>query len=557
MLTNFQDISVPQICKMIDLLRTCMDDYLYVYDFTEDYYYISPHAASRFFLKENSFHNVVEAHRQFVYPPDYPLLEEDLNLVLSGKQHFHNLDYRWLDKNGQPVWINCRGYVVCKDQTPLYMIGCINEIGKRQRADNISGLLGLASFQSFLKTAAESGSPISFLRLGLDDFKEINEKHGMEFGDMILRETAKCITDCIGPFQKLYKLNADEFMIADFTGEKDSLQRIAAKIRKAISQFVEATHYTAIFTISGGLLDYADTNDLSFDTIMRLSEFALNEAKSRGKNCLYCFLPDDYTHFLHKKELAQFLQKSVCHNFHGFDVYFQPLFRADSGTLYGAEALMRFSTDSGSMISPAEFIPILEETGLIIPAGRWIMIQALSRCKEIQAYIPDFRININISYIQLIKSNIIEEVVATVRKYGMDPSCVVLELTESGFLDSDVRFSSLWKYLRQEGIRLALDDFGTGYSNFHYLYDLRPDIIKIDRSFVAKAMEDEYEFNLLSLMSGMVHSLNLKICIEGIENEYEQNRVNHLEPDIEQGFYFGRPCLYEKFMQDFVNVEKV
>lgn len=204
------------------------------------------------------------------------------------------------------------------------------------------------------------------------------------------------------------------------------------------------------------------------------------------------------------------------------------------------------------MISPAEFIPVLEETGLIIPLGRWILHQALQACQKVRQWIPDFQITVNVSYIQIMKSNIINEIVSAINEYDIPPSQVVIELTESGAIESDTHFSKIWDKLKANGIRLALDDFGTGYSNFQYLYDLQPDIIKIDRSFTAKALQNEYEYNLLNLMSGLVHNLDLKICIEGIETEDERNRMQELSPDYSQGFFFGRPCPFEQFIEQFV-----
>jgi len=161
---------------------------------------------------------------------------------------------------------------------------------------------------------------------------------------------------------------------------------------------------------------------------------------------------------------------------------------------------------------------------------------------------------VNVSYVQIIKSNIINEIVTAAEQYDIPPSRVVIELTESGALESDVHFSKIWDKMKSHGIRLALDDFGTGYSNFHYINDLQPDIIKIDRSFTAKAMINDYEYNLLALMSSLVHNLNLKICIEGIETEEERNRMLTLNPDYSQGFYYGKPCPLFDFIEQFVKI---
>lgn len=550
---DFQEITVEQLSRVIDLLHPCMDDYLYVYDFINDFYYISPHAKKRFSIPDNTFHDVVRTHELFVYPSDIGMLQEDLNALLAGERSFHNLEYRWLDLEGQPVWINCRGYVVRSKEKALYMVGCINEIGAKQKADNVSGLLGSSSLQSYLYKTSAPFPEGFFLRLGLDDFKEINEKLGIEYGDMILRQTAECISRCISAEQKLYRVVADEFLILDFHGGTyKEAGRLYKTIQQQIVGFVESNHYEAVFTISGGILETEHITDHTFTNVMKLSEFSLNEAKRQGKNRCYRFHGKDYEQFLKRKKLTQFLRQAVYNDCEGFEAYFQPLFHAGTNTLYGAEALMRFHSPEGTMISPGEFIPILEETGLIIPVGRWMLEQSLAACKKIVAQIPDFRISINVSYVQVIKSDIINEIVSAAARQEVSPSNVIVELTESGLLESNPHFTRLLKKLKENGIRLALDDFGTGYSNFHYLHDLRPDIIKIDRSFTAKALANDYEYNLLDLISGMVHTLNLNVCVEGIETEDERNRIQHLSPDYIQGFYFGRPCPYHQFKEQFV-----
>lgn len=546
-------ITAAQLCQVIDLLYPCMDDFLYVYDFLNDFYYISPNAVERFLLTENSFHNVLEHHTKFVYPPDFAELQSDLNQLISGEKDFHNLQYRWLDAQGLPVWINCRGYVVKDNNKPLYMLGCINEIGIRQKADNISGLLGETSLQIYFKELSLRFPKGYILRLGLDDFKEINEKLGIEYGDMVLRKTAECISQCLLPGQQLYRIVSDEFLVLDFLGssEADAIT-LYKKIRQSLDSFIKENHYEAVVTISGGLLNVSNIRDFSYSNVMKISEFALSEAKRKGKNQCYLFSSEDYDLFLRKKRLTQLLRQAVTHDFEGFEAYFQPVFFANSNQLYGAETLMRFYCEELGMVSPADFIPILEETGLIIPAGHWILHQALQQAQKIQKCIPNFRISINVSYIQVLKSDILNEIISAVKQYDLTPSTVVVELTESGLLVSEARFSKLWKRLKENGILLALDDFGTGYSNFHYLYDLRPDIIKIDRSFTVKALENDYEYNLLSLMSDMIHSLNLKACVEGIETEQELNRMKDVAPDFIQGFYFGRPCPYQEFTDSFV-----
>ncbi len=553
---NFQNIPIQLLCEVIDLLNPSMDDYLYLYDTVNDFYYISPHAANRFPIAENAFYNVSETLAQLVYPPDFPVLQDDLNAILTTQKSEHNLQYRWVDRNNQPVWINCRGYVVRKDEKPLYMIGCINEIGDKRKADNISGFLGENSLKAFLNDIHEASLNGFVLRLGLDDFKIINEKLGIEYGNLILRKTAECINQCIDTHQKVYRAVADEFIILDFTeNDLEKAELLYKSIRHCVDELVKANHYEAVYTISGGILSWRDIHpdspDALYPDLMKLSEFALNEAKRQGKNRFYIFQEQDYAQFLKRRRLTQTLRKAVNNNFEGFEAYFQPLYLMENGALYGAETLMRFHCEEFGNVSPTEFIPILEETGLIIPAGQWILHQALIACRLFQQHIPDFKISINVSYVQIMKSDIIDEIVSSVRKYQISPSDVIIELTESGILENNLHFSRLWSKLRSKGILLALDDFGTGYSNFHYLYNLSPNIIKIDRSFTVQALTSPYDYNLLGLMSSMAHELDLKLCIEGIETEAELNHIARLKPDYSQGYYWGRPCPLTQFLESF------
>lgn len=235
-------------------------------------------------------------------------------------------------------------------------------------------------------------------------------------------------------------------------------------------------------------------------------------------------------------------------NFRGFEAYYQPIVDIRENRLYSAETLLRFRTEALGMVSPVEFIPILEESGLIIPVGRWVLHQAMRACAQIQKEIPNFKMSVNLSYVQVLKSNVLKEILAGVKAYGLAPESIVIELTESGFFEANANFSNFCEGLRANGIPLALDDFGTGYSNFHYLYNLNPSTIKIDRSFTLKALNNDYEYNLLQHMADMTHSIDTKFCIEGIETKEELNKICNMGPDYIQGFYFSKPCPLGTFL---------
>ena len=228
--------------------------------------------------------------------------------------------------------------------------------------------------------------------------------------------------------------------------------------------------------------------------------------------------------------------------------------------LTGAEALMRFSikkegVDECEYISPVEFIPILEETGLIIPAGRWILEQSAKQCSIWNEHVKGFRVNINVSYIQVMKSDVFSDIMSVIDKYSLQPSCIGIELTESGYLDSSTHFNHLWRMLKDNGVYVILDDFGTGYSNLHCLSDLKPNYIKIDRTFTLKALKNKYDYKLMTYIIDMAHSLGLKLCIEGVETSDDLRQLREPGADYIQGYLFGKPYPAVEFEKRYVNDE--
>lgn len=571
--------SREQMEYIVELFNPCMDDYLYVFDLQKDCYKISKHATERFLLPGDNFDDAAKAHHTFVYSEDQSRLDDEFRRIMSGEIVFHNMHYRWLDRAGKPVWINCRGRVLNDaDGKPHFLVGCINEIGQKQKADNVSGLLGESSLSAYVEQF-EDGLPDGFfLRIGIDDFRDINGDFGMEYGDYILKSTADCIAENIKPSQRLYRILADEFMVVDFSGgDMEAATELYKNIRKSLDTFIEENGYKSVFTISAGAVDTAKTSG-TYENIMKLSEYALNTAKDQGKNRCYIYMQEDYDVFLRKKQITRQLHHAVNHGFEGFETYYQPIVDTKTRRLVGAEALMRFSMpercEDGETkkeavcvgedghdadekvhwerISPVEFIPLLEETGLIISAGKWMLHQAISTCSRWQKYIPNFRININLSYVQVMKSRVLTEILTALRLYGLEPSAVGIELTESGYLDTNTHFQKLWDGLKKNGVLVILDDFGTGYSNLHCLGDLRPNYIKIDRSFTLKALNNQYEHDLMTQIITMTHKLDLTICVEGIETEDEFAKISELDPDYIQGFLFGKPQPAEEFYENLI-----
>lgn len=542
----------------IDAFDECMNDYLFIYAVREDLYYISPKATKRFSIEKPEFTDALEEHAKFVYPEDLQMLMDDLAQLVAGVKTEHNLVYRWLDRNRKPVWINCRARIILDaDKKAQFLVGCINEIGTKPLADNVSGLLESIAIKDKLNEFHKHDPNGFVLRVGIDDFKSINEKFGIEYGDYILRGVAECIVDSASEGQKVYRVVADEFMIMDMNGAtEEEAQKLYRKIRNRVDKFIKMDNYKAVYTISGGIVLGDSMDKMEYNEVMKISQFALTTAKNRGKNQTYCFDEADYKAFLRERELLEQLRKSVADGFRGFELFFQPIVRVGQKVPFMAESLLRFKTTEGEMVSPIEFIPILEESGLIIPVGKWVIDRALSMCAECQKTNPDFKISVNLSYVQILKSDVCEEIEHWVEFYNLKPESLMVELTESGYVDDNsLAVKHMWARLREYGVMIALDDFGTGYSNFQLISSMVPNVVKLDRSFTSKALQNAFEHQLMDHIIQLVHSVDLKICVEGVETKAELDEIEKLSADCIQGYFYGRPCARREFLKTFIDKE--
>lgn len=542
-------------CGMIEAFDACMDDYLYVFDVQNDQYYISKKAMNRFAIPSFLFTNVIETHGTFVYPDDCEMLAADLRLLLEGKKLEHNLTYRWLGVDREPIWINCRGRVILgANGQPEYLVGCINEAGNKPIADNVSGLLESVAIKDAWNEKHNALSDGFALRIGIDGFKKINEKMGVEYGDFILHEVASCIVECMNEHQKVFRIVSDEFLILETeSGTQQDAKMLYRAIRSRVDQMIRRENYRTFFTISAGYIGGEALAQVDYNELLKYTQFALSEAKAKGRNQVYYFQAEDYERFLRKRKILVELRKAVSSDFEGFDVYFQPIITRGGMNLFAAESLLRFWTSEGEGISPIEFIPILEESGLIIPVGRWVLYRALEMCARCQKVRPDFKISVNLSYIQILKSNFLKDVMEGLKQYQLSPDSLIIELTESGYVENSPAVHKVWQQLKERGVMIAIDDFGTGYSNLQSIGDMMPNIIKLDRGFTVKALNNDYEHQLMDQVIRLIHSVDLKVCVEGVETSEELAEIERLSADCIQGYYYGRPCEKHVFYNDFVD----
>lgn len=550
-------INYKQFEYAVSVIGKCTDDYMFLFDFDRDYYSISKEAQERFRIPSNRFFEASKVLQNVVHKEDIELLNADLKMLKDGKKTEHNLEYRWLDKKGEIVWISCRGQMLKDEDGRRFLVGRISEIGILQKADNVTGFLRepqlKENFDKYI--TVHDGAYGYIMKIGIDNFKEINEQYGMETGDSILKSVAICLEQVVvgGNIEK-YRMNGDGFLLFSPNGQIEEAKEIFFNLKSAIVEHTECMNYKVFYTVSAGIVEYPK-NGTEYNEIQKLLEFAFNRAKKEERGNVFVFQKDEYDNYIRRLDIQEHLRVDVENNFRGFWLCYQPLFNVDTGILIGAEALLRWNSEKYGPMSPVQFISILEESGLIIPVGRWVLYEAVKQCKIWQEVNPDFRMSINLSYIQFKKSDIMTDIIKCIEKIGISFQDIVLELTESGDIEADAHLRGLMKDFRKRKIKLAIDDFGSGYSNLRYLQELQVDMIKIDRTFVNKAMKNLYDFKLIEHIIDMAHSINLQVCLEGIETKEEMYRLKKLQPDSFQGYLFGKPMDAENFYKN--NLEEI
>ncbi len=536
---------------IMEVFARCTDDYMFLFDLDKDEYIISEQILEKFDLPGNHFFNAGAVLEKVIYPEDMPELTEDLEKLKSGRSEEHNLEYRWVDRQGKIVWISCRDVVIqdsTQKQKTNILMGRITEIGSKRKADNVTGLFAerqlLLDFEKFKKEGNFNNGVL--LRIGVDNFKEINERYGMDTGDAVLKMIAQCMELVRGEDDRCYKLDGDEFVLLMEGDDTQKAREHYHTIRILIEEQRKVQGYQNFYTISAGVVGFT-YKETEFERLHNYSEFALGMAKKNGKNCSYVYTEKDYEDYVKSIKIQEKLRYAVNHGFQGFEVYYQPIVSLKTEEVVGAEALLRFSSREYGMLSPGVFIPILEESGLIIPVGEWVYQTAMRQSMVWQRLMPEFRININLSFIQICKSDVVSGIMRSIDELGIEPSTVLFEFTESGMISYDDSVQRLLDVLNENEVKIALDDFGTGYSSLAYLQNLRVNLLKLDRGFTSQAVVNDFDYNLIGHIVTMAHSIGMKVCFEGIETEEELLKLQKLEPDYIQGFYYGRPVDGETF----------
>ncbi|MGA4718399.1 EAL domain-containing protein [Fictibacillus nanhaiensis] len=394
-----------------------------------------------------------------------------------------------------------------------------------------------------LELADETKQTIGIMFIDLDRFKYINDTLGHAVGDQLLIEISKRIQACVGKNDTVCRQGGDEFIVLIPNTTADEVSKIAQQIIDLFSSSVMVNEQELFVTPSIGIAMYpGDGRDI--ETLIKNADTAMYRVKEQGKNNFQFYTPEMNEAVTKKMMLEIGLRKALERD--EFKIVYQPQIDVETGGIIGVEALLRWHHPEWGTISPAEFIPIAEETGLILQIGEWVLHGACRQNKAWQdaGYAP-LRMAVNISSRQFQQSDLVERVSRILRETALAPQYLELELTESIIQDSKYAVAKM-QVLKEMGIHLSIDDFGTGYSSLSYLKTFPIHTLKIDQSFTRNIYADPKDASLVETIIAMAHNLDLKVIAEGVETEEQLQFLQQKQCNEAQGYYFSRPISAEE-----------
>jgi diguanylate cyclase (GGDEF)-like protein/PAS domain S-box-containing protein len=544
------------------------------WDIVSNELYFSEESCLIFGLEPRAVVSTFETFLSIAHPEDREHLTNAVDKALY-KNEPYNADHRIILPDGTVRAVHGEAEVVFGESgKPISMHGIAQDITERKKAEEkirhlayYDALTGLPNRQMFkeyatrgLAGAQRDGTKMALLYLDIDQFKRVNDTLGHTAGDELLKIFAKQINGNIrgsdilaksqteeGMLSSLSRLGGDEFTIL-LTGltEVEHAAAAAKRILENLSAPVKISGKEFIITGSMGISIYP-TDGEDIDTLLKNADIAMYHAKDTGRNKFQFYSEEMNVSTMKRLTMEAELKKALERD--EFVLYYQPQVEAETGTIVGLEALVRWEHPENGLVSPSEFITIAEETGLIIPIGEWVLQTA---CEQMQAWqqtgFTPLRISVNLSGRQFKQYDIIKSVQNILDATHLDPRYLELELTESVLMNDVEENISTLRKLKESGLQLSVDDFGTGYSSMSYLKRFPLDTLKIDRCFVKDIMTDPNDAAITKAIIALAKSLNLETIAEGVETEDQFTFLRQQGCDQIQGYLISRPLPAEEIV---------
>lgn len=495
---------------------------------------------------------------------------EDIDFHLSlehklahGEESDFQIEKRYIAKNGRSVDTLVK-VVMVRDSNgkPLHFNNQIIDITERKQMerqllhdalhDALTGLPNRALFmdrleQELKRTKTQSNYLFAVLFLDLDRFKVVNDSMGHLVGDKLLVEIARRLENCVRPTDTVARLGGDEFTILlENISNIEFATKVAEKIYHSLTVPFSLENYELFTTASIGIAFSSQGYDKPED-ILRDADLTMYSAKERGKARYEVFDRSMHARAIERLHLETDLRRGIERE--EFTVYYQSIVSLTTGKISGFEALARWNHPKRGFVAPDEFIPIAEETGLIVPLGNWLLEEACQQLRKWQIKYPEhpaFKISVNLSGKQLREPDLIKQIERILAKTQLPPHTLKLEITESILMDNLEAATETLLALRERKIQLSIDDFGTGYSSLSYLHRFPVDTLKIDRSFVSEIQLGKENSAIVKAIVTLAHMLNMDVIAEGIETNAQLDQLKLLQCEHGQGYFFSKPLSREE-----------
>jgi len=473
-------------------------------------------------------------------------------------------------KDGSYYWASESISVLRDDDGEITHYICIQEDVTNQKEtesqlhylayyDNLTGLPNRRLFadrlQQAMKDADRKERLVAVLFVDLDQFKNINDSLGHETGDILLKEAAERLKNCVRVNDTVARLGGDEFtlVLSDMEHARNAMN-VAENIIEAFSQPFDINNLSLFVTASIGITLYPlDDNDV--DGLLKNADSAMYHAKDAGRNNFQFYSAEMTAKAEERLELENDLRRALARN--EFELYYQPQIDTICGSIVGMEALIRWHRPQHGLTTPDKFIGIAEESGLIVPIGEWVLREA---CKQNQVLIisglPPIRVAVNLSARQFREPDLVKTVDRALKDTGLDPALLELEITESIMMSNAKRVTRMLEELSALGVTISVDDFGTGYSSLSYLKQFPISALKIDRSFICDIPNDHDDMSITQAVIRMGEGLGIKTVAEGVETREQMDFLKIHQCDLMQGYYFSKPVVYNEIVNLLKNEQK-
>ena len=514
--------------------------------------------AQKFFgVNEDSLDHFEKLWTSIIHPEDREKCRNYLHSVLGLHNSHYDLEFRVMTSSGKYEWILCSSYIYYDEYGNAdHTAGFIRPLGYENKIDPVSNLRSFHEFRNNLSERLKKNDRGAILCFDLLNFKKIIDDYGYAFGDKFLYSMGALLKQSVHKEASIFRMQGSNFSIIIKSCKKADIQATYQTIQNVLRCVpVDGIEIDQDFVCTATIFP---SDGVDVDRLQQNLFYGIEFAKTTNHKELVYYSDELYLQKTRQSQLREAIKKSLQNQCEGFELYFQPIVNSDGGNCSSAEALLRFSTPELGMVSPGDFIPMLEHTEDIVTVGAWVIdsaMRTLAEWRKINGNIQ--QIHVNVSSIQFCVPGFKDYVFDILKKYDLPGSALVLELTESCRIKATEEFAALFREFKEGGVYTALDDFGTGYASLIVLCDIPVDILKIDFQLTQNFVKYPQHRTILTLVSDFCKKGAIRLCAEGVETENSLSVMKDAGAELIQGFLISRPIPAEEFKKKFVEKVKV